>query len=89
MIVLLLLTSGVIAFLGILFLTKRRNTIAGRIIEPLAVRGPRYRDGAVTYNQFEGRRYNIEVEGPGGEQSARYQRRHLRRQRKQTKPWMK
>jgi hypothetical protein len=87
MIILLLLTTGVISFLGILFLIKRENTMAGRMIEPLA--GPRYRDGTVTYNQFRGVHYNVEIEGPGGGQSARYQRRHLRRQRKQTKPWMK
>lgn len=89
MIIVLLLTAGAISFLGILFQTKRRNTTARQVIEPLAARGPRYRDGAVTYNQFEGIHYNVEVEGPGGGQSARYQRRHPRRQHKQTKPWEK
>jgi hypothetical protein len=89
MIILLLLASGAISFFGILFWIKRGNTTAGRMIDPLAARGPRYRDGAVTYNQFEGMRYNVELEGPGGGQSARYQRRHPRRQHKQTRPWMK
>lgn len=44
-------------------------------MNPLAG-GTRYRDGATTYNQFRGRRYNIEIENPFEHHSARYRRRH-------------
>lgn len=58
-------------------------------MNPLAG-GPRCRDGAITYNQLGGRRYNIELENPYEQHSARYRRRHPPRQRKRTKkPWMK
>jgi hypothetical protein len=85
--ILLLLAVGLLPCLGILFLLKRRKMPAGRMGGPLA--GPRYRDGAVTYTQFRGARSHIEVEGPAGGQSARYQRRHARKQHTQTKPWEK
>ena len=87
-IILILLASGGIVCLGILSLTKRKDTTAGRMRDPLMALGPRYRDGTITYNQFDGKRYNIELDIPEG-QSARYQRRHARRQRKQAKPWEK
>jgi hypothetical protein len=87
-IILVLLAASTIPLLWMLFFVKRRNTAAGQIIEPLAAQGPRYRDGAVTYNQYDGKRYNIEVEGPDG-QSARFKRRHPIKRHKQTKPWMK
>jgi hypothetical protein len=83
---LVLLTLGVASLVWTLFMRKRRNTPGGgQLINPLAG-GPRYRDGAVTYNQFNGRHFHIELEDPRGTQSARYQRRHLPKQRKNTKP---
>ena len=86
--ILLLLAASALPLLWMLFLTKRRNTATRQMIEPLAARGPRYRDGAITYNQYGGVHYNVEVEGPDGGQGARFQRRHPRRQHKQKKPWM-
>ena len=86
--ILLLLALGVIPLLWILLVRKRGNTTAQQIINPLA-RGPRYRDGIITYNQSQNERFNIEVEDPRGLHSARYQRRHASKQHNRTKPWEK
>ena len=82
-----LLTVGIASLVWMLFIRKKGNTTKGQLMNPLAG-GPRYRDGAVTYNQFDGKRYNIEVEIPDG-QSARFRRRHPAKRHRQTKPWMK
>ena len=60
----------------------------GLLIDPLA-RGPRYHDGAITYNQNRGIRSNIEVENPNAPHNARYKRRHASKKHMETKPWMK
>lgn len=83
-----LLTLGVASLVWMLFVRKPKNTTRGQFINPLAG-GPRYRDGAVTYNQFDGRRFHIELEDPRGGHSARYQRRHPPKQHKQTTSWKK
>lgn len=84
----ILLTLGLISLSLIFFIKRLKNKTPLRIINPLA-QGTRYRDGAITYNQNEGRRYNIEVVDLDGLHGPRYQRRHRARQHKQTKPWEK
>jgi len=74
--------------LRIVFRGKRSNTAPGPPISPLA-RGPRYRDGAVTYNQFEGRRFQLRVENPYQSHTSRYERRHRPKKHTPTKPWTK
>ena len=86
--VLILLALGVASLLAVLFMRGSSKPTSGQFMNPLAG-GTRYRDGAVTYNQSDGRRYHIELEGPPGLHSARYRRRHPPKQRKSTKPWMK
>jgi len=83
-----LLTLGLMSLSLIFFIKRLKNKTPLRIINPLA-QGTRYRDGAVTYNQYRGRRYNIEVADLSGQHGLRYQRRHLSKQHKQTKPWEK
>jgi hypothetical protein len=86
---LVILTLGVTSLIWVLFMRKGGNTTGGQFINPLAG-GSRRRDGAVTYDELNGRRYNIELEDPRGIHSARYQRRHPPKQRsKPTKSWMK
>ncbi|MDQ2718032.1 MAG: hypothetical protein M3Z08_24320, partial [Chloroflexota bacterium] len=68
-----LLGLGAALFLGILFFKKSRNTSIGQLGHPIP-RGPRYRDGAATYSQYRGVRYNMQIEDPRGPHSARYQR---------------
>lgn len=72
----------------VLLLTKRRKMIARQSMNA-ATRGPRYRDGGVTYSQYRGVRYNIVPENPNDRHSARYGRRHYSKPHKQQKPWMK
>lgn len=57
-------------------------------MKPL-VRGPRHRDGAVSYNEYRGVRFNVEVEDPREQHSSRYRRRHPSKQYKHMKPWEK
>ena len=45
--------------------------------------------GPITYNDYGGVRYNVEVEDPRGPRGSRYQRRHVGKQHKQEKPWEK
>jgi hypothetical protein len=83
-----LLVVVVALVLRIVFRSKRSNTTPGPPIGPLA-RGPRYRDGAVTYKQFEGTRVRLRVENPYQSHTARYERRHRPKKRTPTKPWTK
>lgn len=83
-----LLVVVVALVLRIVFRGKRSNTTAGPPISPLA-RGSRYRDGAVTYTQFEGRRFRLRVENPYQSHPARYEHRHCPKKHTPTKPWTK
>jgi hypothetical protein len=90
-ILIVLVTLAIVAvpsLLWMLLVVKGSKMTAGQSMNQLA-RGPRYRDGAVTYRQFEGVRCNIKIENPYDHHNARYQRRHRSGQHKQTKPWMK
>src|SRR5579864_3426530 len=87
--VMIILALGVASLLHILFMRKGNNAARGPFINPIAG-GPRHRDGAITYNELGGRRYNIELENPYDQHSTRYRRRHSPKQCKRTnKPWMK
>ncbi len=86
LITLAILTLVGTPLLGIVFVIKRKMPLSGQIIGPL---GPRRRDGALTYNEYRGAHFNVQVEDPREGHSARYQRRHAFRQHKQAKPWMK
>ena len=83
-----LLIAVVSLVLRIVFRSKRSNTLPGPPINPL-VRGPRYGDGATTYNQFEGMRFRVEVENPYESHTARDERRHSPKKHTPTKPWTK
>jgi hypothetical protein len=87
-IMVLLLVVVVALVLRIVFRGKRSNTTPGPLIDPL-VSGPRYRDGAVTYQQFDGKRFGLRVENPFESHTARYERLHHRKKHAPTKPWMK
>lgn len=80
--------AAVPPLLWMLLLVKGSKVSAGQSMKSVS-RGPRYRDGAVTYNQYRGVRYNIVPEDPNGGHNARYQRRHSSGRHRQTKPWMK
>jgi len=62
-IMVLLLVVVVALVLRIVFRGKRSNTAPGPLIDPL-MDEPRYRDGAITYSQFDGGRYKLRVENP-------------------------
>ncbi len=83
-----LLVVVVALVLRIVFRGKRSNTTPGPPISPLA-RGPRYRDGAVTYNQRDGIRFRLRVENPYQSHPARYEHRHRPKKHTPTKPWTK
>lgn len=87
-ILLILLIGGGSILSVIMILRKGRDTSGSRQWMNPAAQGPRMRDGVVSYNQFEGRRYNIEIEDMSGH-STRYQRRHSSGKHKQAKPWEK
>jgi hypothetical protein len=87
-VLLVLAIAAVPTFLWVLLLTKRSTMIARHRMNAVA-RGPRYRDGGVTYSQSRGVRYNLVPENPHEQHTARYERRHHSKQRKQKKPWMK
>ncbi len=74
--------------LCVLLLTKRSHMISRQRMN-VTTRGPRYRDGGVTYSQYRGVRYHIVPENPNEPHNARYERRHHSRQHEQKKPWMK
>src|SRR5689334_4473890 len=87
LVIMILLLVGVVALvLRIVFRSKRSNTTLGPLISPLAS-GPRYRDGAVTYNQFEGMRFRLRLENPDQSHTARYERRHRPKKHTPAKPW--
>ena len=90
MLTLLLVLSAVVLPILIRVLTgKKRQNMAWPPMDLLA-QGPRYRSGAITYNQSRsGVRTNVEVENPNTPHSARYKRRHNFQKHKETKPWMK
>jgi len=89
LVIMVLLLVGVVALvLRIVFIGKRSNTTPGPLIDPL-MDEPRFRDGAVTYSQFDARRYKVRVENPFESHTARYERRHHRKKHAPTKPWMK
>jgi hypothetical protein len=83
-----LLVVVIALVLRIVFRSKRSNTLPGPLINPM-VRGPRYRDGATTYNQFEGMRFRVQVENPYQSHTARDERRHHPKKHTPTKPWTK
>ncbi len=85
-IIMALLITIVGPIVGIVFVIKRKVPSSG---QPIGLLGPRRRDGILTYNDYWGRRYNVEVEAPQEGHSPRYQHRHVARKRQQTKPWMK
>jgi hypothetical protein len=84
-----LLVVVVALVLRMVFRSKRSNTAPGPPISPIIARGPRYRDGAVTYHQFEGMRFRLRVENPYQSHPARYERRHRPKKHTPTKPWTK
>jgi hypothetical protein len=84
----LLVVVVVALVLRMVFRGKSSNITLGPSISPL-VRGPRYRDGAVTYHQVEGRRFRLRVENPNQSHPARYERRHRPKKHTPTKPWTK
>ena len=55
--------------------------------DPILMRMPRYRDGAVTYKQVEGIRGRQRLENPYQPHTARYERRHRSRKHTPNKPW--
>ena len=75
----------------ILRLMRRKKFVNSiGISTALFERMPRYRDGAISYNQDRwGVRSNVEVENPYVSHNGRYQRRHSARRHKQTKPWVR
>jgi hypothetical protein len=87
--VLLVLALAAIPLLvWVMLLTKRRKRISTSSMNAVT-RGPRYRDGGVTYSQYRGVRYTIVPENPNVQYNARYERRHHSKQHKPKKPWMK
>lgn len=87
----LLLSVGVIA-LSLRIAFRGKNGKGGksniRIPEdPILMRMPRYRDGAVTYKQVEGIRGRQRLENPYQPHTARYERRHRSRKHTPNKPW--
>ena len=74
-VLLVLAIAAVPPFLWVLLLTKS-SKVSSRHRMNAGTRGPRYRDGAVTYSQYRGVRYNMVPENPNGRHNARYERRH-------------
>jgi hypothetical protein len=74
-VLLVLALATVPPLLWVLLLTKRSKRISTPSINA-GTRGPRYRDGGVTYSQYRGVRYNIVPENPNEQHNARYGRRH-------------
>ena len=87
-VLLVLAIAAVPPVLWVMLMTKR-STMLSRHGMPAVTRGPRYRDGGVTYSQYRGVRYDIVPENPYNQHTARYERRHHTKQHKQKKPWMK
>lgn len=63
------------ALFWVLLATKRSKRVSTSSMNA-GTRGPRYRDGGVTYSQYRGVRYNIVPENPNEPHNARYARRH-------------
>lgn len=87
-VLLVLAIASVPSFLWVLLLAKRSKMTSVRSMNAVT-RGPRYRDGGVTYSQYRGVRYNIVPENPNERHNARYERRHHSSQYRRKKPWMK
>ena len=88
---LLVASVGTLPILLLRLIGKRKGSksIVG-VFTNIFPGGPRYRDGAISYNQDRwGVRSNVEVKNPYTSHNSRYQRRHSMKQHKQTKPWMK
>ena len=84
----LLLLFGTLPVLLLKLLRSKRGVKNIAVSTALFERAPRYRDGAISYNQDRwGVRSNVEVENPYTLHDTRYQRRHSAKHHKQTKPW--
>lgn len=87
----LLLSVGVVALsIRIAFRGKKVRSGKSNIRipeDPILMRMPRYRDGAVTYKQVEGIRGRQRIENPYQSHTVRYERRHRPRKHTPTKPW--
>lgn len=87
---LLILAIGTLPIFLLRLIGKRKENGLRISSMDLFPRGPRYHDGAISYNQDRwGVRSNVTVENPNAPHNPRYERRHAVKKHKQTKPWMK
>lgn len=77
------LVAGIPILIAVLIIKRKAPPMIGGPI------GPRRHDGALSYDEYRGIRFNVSVEDPRNSHNRRYQRRHAARTRKATKPWMK